>query len=141
LEQTMRAVESPVFIHQEAVSDHAGEATFYLANSCGGSLVSAVASGRTSILVKVIDFVAALSRLNSERLLLKMDIEGEEEQLVPLLLPILPAHCAIFFETHSGDVGWSALFKEMTDCGFRVSLIRDRGKYKDAFAIRTRVLD
>lgn len=130
-------LNSQIRIVPKAVSDHFGRSTFYIANSCGGSLTHSSTNTVGTVEVEVIDFVEVLKNLASERLLLKMDIEGEEERLIPVLLPVLPHECAIFYETHSGDLEWSSLAKEMEKHGFRVWKLRDRGQYKDGLAIRS----
>ena len=50
--------------------------------------------------VQVVDLPAMLSQRRPERLLLKLDVEGEETHIIPALLDVLPREAAVFFETH-----------------------------------------
>lgn len=86
--------------------------------------------------VEVVDLPAFVRRLAPESLVLKMDIEGEEERLIPALLPALPSRCAIFFETHRGRDGWAAVFGALTAGGFAVRLLNARDAFIDGFALR-----
>jgi len=90
--------------------------------------------GRTD--VDVVDLPAFVWRQAPSSLLLKLDIEGEEERLVPALLPALPRGCAIFFETHRGGAGWDAVAAVLAAGGFSVQLLRERDVFRDGFAVR-----
>lgn len=127
--------------HQSAVSTCPGEVDFVAVNSHGGRLqghgTDGVSSDRSSIYkVKVVDFCAELRRMRPASLLLKMDVEGEERNLMPAILPSLPLETAIFFETHSGQLGWRDAEELLMADGFRVEKISDRGMYCDGFACR-----
>lgn len=70
-------------------------------------------------------------------LLLKVDIEGSELDFFPECIGMLPACCAVYLETHDG---WNSLHSikcQFEECGFRFSVLRDRGLYIDSFAIRS----
>lgn len=123
-------------IRPEAVSDREGTATFHTRNSCAGSLGDAAPGVIESFSVNVTDLVKFLARYQVNGLLLKMDIEGEEENLLPKLLGIVPRNCAIFFETHRGDDGWNAVAGPLAQNGFEVKLLRQRDPYRDGFALR-----
>lgn len=123
-------------IRAEAVSDKEGKATFYARTSSGGSLGDATGGVVGSFAVNVIDLVKFLADYETSRLLLKMDIEGEEENLLPKLLGIVPHDCAIFFETHRGEEGWNAVAGPLTMNGFDVKLLRKRDPYRDGFGVR-----
>jgi len=127
--------------HQSAVSTASGELDFVAVNSHGGRLegheTDGVSADRSPIYkVKVIDFCAELARLRPASLLLKMDVEGEERSLLPAILPCLPVQTAIFFETHSGQLGWREAERLLLASGFQVEKINDRGLYCDGFAER-----
>jgi len=119
-----------------AVSTSDGTATFS-GRGCGGRLD---ATARDSVIVKVADLRRVISALHSERLLLKLDIEGEEAALLPALLPVLPRHCAIFFEWHHGADAFQDLAAQLTAQGLTTSVTRtnqiDGTTFIDAFAQR-----
>jgi hypothetical protein len=86
--------------------------------------------------VQAVDFSAALRTMQTDSLLLKMDIEGEERNVLPAIMPILPRRTALFFETHHGAEGWSEIEALLIKNGFAVEQINARGLYCDGFASR-----
>jgi FkbM family methyltransferase len=123
-----------------AVSTWNGRSPFYCAPdwSESGRLAPAddsPGSAGTSE-VDVVDLAAVVPRLAATSLLLKLDIEGEEERLIPAILPVLPRQCAIFFETHRGTEGWDAVAGALTAARFSVRMLRRRDVWHDGFAIR-----
>jgi len=90
----------PIDARQQAVSIHAG-AMMFAGEGYGGHLATTV--DENSVEVQVVDLREIVSNLASRRLLLKLDVEGEEDSILPGLLPILPSTCAIFFEWHHSD--------------------------------------
>ncbi len=123
-----------------AVSTRDGRAAFQFTPdvSDSGRLTepgSPPATGGTTD-VDVVDLPAFLRRQAPASLLLKLDIEGEEERLVPALLPVLPRRCAIFFETHRGGAGWDAVDGLLVAGAFSVRLLRERDVFRDGFAVR-----
>jgi FkbM family methyltransferase len=119
-----------------AVSTTEGEATFS-GSGCGGRLGADASDARS---VQVRDLRQVLSELRAERLLLKLDIEGEEARLLPLLLAGLPRRCAMFFEWHQGAKDYGAMAELLAGHGFKTSLVRERSLdglvFIDAFAQR-----
>jgi FkbM family methyltransferase len=121
----------------EAVSTSDGTATF-TGGGFGGRLGGSPAD---AVVVKVCDLRRLLTELRVDKLLLKLDIEGEEATLLPALMPVLPARCAIFFEWHQGREEYEQAAKLLEGCGFTTSLTRenradDGTVYIDAFAQR-----
>lgn len=86
--------------------------------------------------VSVINLPVWIREKKTSSLLLKIDIEGEEINLIPELLPILPQYCAIYFEWHHGNQARNDLFDSLTSYGFEVKVCREVGKYSDNLAIR-----
>jgi len=86
--------------------------------------------------VRVVDLPAILSQRRPERLLLKLDIEGEETRIIPALFDVLPQEAAVFFETHQGEVGWDWAKQQFTDHGFAVERRRSILDFIDGFALR-----
>ena len=126
-----------VDLRAAAVSTTDGAAPFSGAGF-GGRLGAA---NGDSVLVEVTDLRRVVAALNTERLLLKLDIEGEEATLLPALLPVLPRQCAIFFEWHQGRAEYERAAALLAADGFATSLTRqnrldDGTVYIDAFAQR-----
>lgn len=127
-----------VDLRNEAVSTNDGEAQFSGAG-CGGRLV---ADGDTnSVRVRTCDLRRVLTDLAPERLLLKMDIEGEEQSLLPWLLAVMPRQCALFVEWHHGESGFQDAVRMLEAAGFSVerkrTMVDDAGvAFIDAFAQR-----
>jgi FkbM family methyltransferase len=91
--------------------------------------------------VKVIDLLGFLTHLSPRQLLLKIDIEGEERELLPLLIPQLPEICALFFEWHHEETAFEEIEDIFRQHGFSVRRLRSRPApqgcvFLDAFALR-----
>jgi FkbM family methyltransferase len=137
---------------QAAVSVHEGEALFQDRVSYSGHLVDEATSGvpenkdwksevlgepRDRYAVRVIDLAAMLSQRRPERLLLKLDIEGEEIRVIPTLFDVLPRETAVFFETHHGQAYWDWASQQFREHGFVVERQRALGDYFiNGFALR-----
>lgn len=61
---------------------------------------------------------------HAESLMLKMDVEGAEEAILPDLLPHLPSRCTILLETHSTEERAHALLDTYRAAGFKISMVR-----------------
>jgi FkbM family methyltransferase len=118
-----------------AVSTTDGEAAFEGAG-CGGRLVDSGTARR----VAVEDLRRVIAARAPERLLLKLDVEGEEAHLIPALLPQLPRRCALFFEWHQGADAYARLEADLRAAGFTAGTVREHStdgvRYIDAFAQR-----
>lgn len=124
-------------VRAEAVSTSDGTATFS-GGGCGGRLGGT--EGR-QVTVTVVDLRRVIATLNPQRLLLKLDVEGEELTLLPALLPMLPRCCAMFFEWHHDRGGFDRAIASLCANGFETGVIRDNRadeftSYIDAFAQR-----
>jgi FkbM family methyltransferase len=125
-----------------AISTESAELSFVAVNSHGGRLVSEE-SDRSQMddspvyTVRAVDFTSVLRDIEMDSLLLKMDIEGEERNVLPAIMPLLPRRTALFFETHHGEEGWSEIEGVLTRNGFMVEQINVRGLYCDGFASRS----
>lgn len=130
-----------VRVIEAAVSATAGPRRFF---SSVHSEAGRLADGGTAtpppearvIDVQVVDLVAFVREHASDSLLLKVDIEGEEERLMPALAPVLPRRCAIFFETHRGIDGWRVVERALAAHAFSVRLLHGRDIFCDGFALR-----
>jgi FkbM family methyltransferase len=137
---------------QAAVSVREGEALFQDRVSWGGHLVDEPTSApeydvwksevlgepRGRYAVRLICLAEILSRRRPERLLLKLDVEGEEIRIIPTLFDVLPRETAVFFETHHGQAGWGLISQQFREHGFSVERRRSRYDYFfDGFALRT----
>ncbi len=121
----------------EAVSTSDGTATFS-GGGCGGRLTTADVD---AVVVKVTDLRRVIAELQPQRLLLKLDIEGEEARLLPALLPALPSRCAIFFEWHHGADAYHHAAAVLAAHHFTTTLTRENRVdgdtvFIDAFAQR-----
>jgi FkbM family methyltransferase len=141
---------------EAAVSVREGKATFQDRLSYSGHLVDdatprphehqpwersnlaeqALGAPRGCYTVRVVDLSAMLSRRRPQRLLLKLDVEGEEARIIPELFDVLPLESAVFFETHHGEPEWDWAKKEFTDHGFVVERRQSRNGGIDGFALR-----
>lgn len=62
----------------------------------------------------------------ADSLLLKMDVEGSEEMILPDILPHLPQRCVIWVETHFDEDRARELLAPYGAAGFEISMIRSR---------------
>ena len=79
-----------------------------------------------SITVPVISLAGLLRRLQPERLVLKIDVEGAEMEILPVILPLLPPQTVIFIETHHEDAVCRTYLDPCLAVGFSHELIRNR---------------
>lgn len=126
-----------ITLREEAVSTRDGSAAFS-GGGCGGHLGE---PGPGTTLVTLVDLREVIAELHSDRLLLKVDIEGEEMTLLPAMLPVLPAQCALFFEWHQGHDDYQNVAALFEANGFTTSITRenrtgDGTVFIDAFAQR-----
>jgi FkbM family methyltransferase len=119
-----------------AVATCDGEADLNIVNSHGASISEILGPTAKTVHVRTYGLAAAIQKLAPKRLLLKLDVEGEEKVIWPGLIPCLPATCAIFFETHHGVEGWELAAKHLKSAGFALKNLSARGKYCDGFAER-----
>ena len=117
-------------VHDAAVSIADGHGQFAAGASNAGRLTPDAGTP-----VRVVDLRGQLASLPD--LLLKLDVEGEEVRLVPHVLPVLPARCALFIETHHGLQARQLLSSVLSEAGFAVTQVREREPYADLFALRT----
>lgn len=129
-----------ISIRQQAVSVEKGHRSFQ-EHGCGGQLSLDGAGAR----VEVVNLPFEIAQLNPQRLLLKLDVEGEENVIFPKLLPILPPTCAIFFEWHHGEELFLEAVQMFNDHGFGVKRQRtwfprsDGVAFVDAVATRSQL--
>ena len=86
--------------------------------------------------VRLIDLPALLRQRQPKRLLLKLDVEGEEKHIIPALFDALPRGAAIFFETHHGEAEWDIVKQLFAYNGFAVERRRSVDRFIDGFALR-----
>ena len=141
---------------QAAVSIRDGEATFQDRFSYSGHLVDdgksfareqhvweqsewaeqVRGSPKGRYTVRIVDLPAMLSQRRPERLLLKLDVEGEEARIIPELFDALPRLSAVFFETHHGESGWDRAKQQFVNHGFAVERRQSTRVCIDGFALR-----
>jgi len=125
-----------VEVERAAVGTADRTATFHGASSCGGSLDGDLAPATHTFDVRVVDLRRRLAEWRPASLVLKVDIEGAEESVIPAVVDALPEACAVFFETHRGAAGWARVADALTQVGFGVRELRARDPYRDGFAVR-----
>ena len=135
--QNVRRNGLAVDLRPSAVSSRDGSARF-AGGGCGGHLSD---DAREAVVVPLTNLCRVIGELSSKALLLKLDIEGEESALLPALIDVLPARCAIFFEWHQGQAAYEAIGRLLASHGFTTTTTRenrvdDRTVYIDAFAQR-----
>ncbi len=118
-----------------AISIETKELHFAISNSHHGTLQHDPASPGTCK-VHAIDFIETFQKFKPRSLLLKMDVEGEERLILPMLVPLLPQQTALFFETHAGEAGWREMAALLQAAGFLVEQVNARGQFYDGFAQR-----
>jgi len=128
-----------VNVMDAAVAASDGTARFKANLGCGGALVhdSVMRSASCTVVVRTMRLATFIAELKSERLLLKLDIEGEESKVLPDVLPFLPANCVLFIETHGGDNGWQTAADLMKQHGFAPVITRRRDVFIDGVGTRT----
>ena len=124
-------------VRPSAVSTRDGEASFS-GGGCGGHLAT---DAHNAVTVPMTDLTRVIREMRCERLLLKLDIEGEEASLIPALLPVLPKTCAMFFEWHHGADAFNRIESQLTSKQFTTTVTRqhqldDGITYIDALAQR-----
>lgn len=127
-----------VEVRPVAVSDFNGYASFSAGCSCSGSIGQSSGGGTEPTTTEVVDLCQILEQQKASRLILKMDIEGGEEHLIPKIIPLLPAQTAFYFETHFGEASWSKHAKTLEEAGFKVERTSNRGLYSDGVAVRSK---
>lgn len=133
LRHNLSAFDGPAVLHAAAVSIQDGSSRFAAAESNAGCLAQPDATGVDVSVLNLSPFVRADAEA---ALLLKIDIEGEEQRLVPHVLPVLPRRCAVFLETHHGQEPRQALVEQLVAHGFQVRQLRVREPYADLIALR-----
>ena len=68
--------------------------------------------------VRVVNLPALIKAIPSKATLLKMDIEGEELNLLPCVLPLLPDICAVYVELHGTNQQLHDLLVKINLLGF-----------------------
>ena len=138
LEKQVTTNKLQVDLFHGAVSTRNGEAVFEAGRGCGGTLVAEASATAKAITVKTWDLADYVQKLGCQRLLLKLDVEGAEEHVLPAIIDALPFECVIFLETHGGQESWQRLSTLLKHHSFTVAAIRRRELYTDGLAIRTR---
>ena len=129
-----------VDVVEAAVSTSDGEVLFEAGQGCGSSLSTASLPSANAIRVKAVDLADFLSRTNCRNLLLKLDVEGAEEKLLPKIVNVLPKNVFLFFETHGGKQSWDRLSRILEEHGFVTEITRARGIYTDGIAVRSSLI-
>ncbi len=119
--------------------DSVSRSTYFEEAGFGGKLSSASDKSASQILtVGGPDLLGSIINLS---VLVKMDIEGAEEWILPALLERLPLECSIFLETHQRADRTDELLSPFSERGFNLREIRCRSfdgvDYKEWFLVRS----
>lgn len=126
-----------ITIENAAVSIRDGEGWFKWECSNSGSLQNADRrNSKGNVRVRTVKPHSLIGDSGKNALLLKLDIEGEELNILPELIPVLPTQCAIFFEVHGGEAAWNEFDSRLKNAGFQVRQTRERYPFADGVAIR-----
>lgn len=117
------------------VLDHDGEASFQPGLSYGGKVIDKGQSSDSISQVRCVSLDRILVEAKPKRLLLKMDIEGAEDIVLPYVLKTLLAPCFLFLETHGGEPAFERLSTLCREAGFQVTLTRSHGQMRECFAV------
>jgi FkbM family methyltransferase len=124
-----------VELSESPVSNCVSERYFWWGNTHNGRLLQGDEQ-KFGSRVETVDLPAMIRELKPKKLLLKLDVEGEEEVMWADLISVFPPDCAIYFETHDGQAGFERAEKLLTQNGFAVRQINSRDIYCDGFAMR-----
>ncbi len=128
-----RLAEQPILhtgkttLANAAVSDRAGRVS--LTGAGHGCEVKAESDGSEA--VECIDFGAWWREHSRSYAVLKMDIEGHENTVLPTLRGSWQAPCAVFLETHAPRGADDDLIGQLQADGFRVELLRSHSLPRD----------
>lgn len=131
----LKGVDDCFDLRNQAVSNYQGEACFE-----GSGLGGQLREGDQGLRVPVADLACVLATLSPRRLLLKLDVEGEEHRILPGLMSVLPSTCALFFEWHHSERDLATVQCSLQEAGFEVARRRthsfEEKVFVDAFALR-----
>jgi FkbM family methyltransferase len=126
----------PIHLIPSPVSIEVAERYFWQGESHNSHLLEGENKESVGYRVRTVDLPAMLVELKPDRLLLKLDVEGEEEAILPRIVPIFPRECVVFFETHDGREGWERASRLLSEHGFAVQQTNMRDQYADGIATR-----
>jgi FkbM family methyltransferase len=133
LRRQCERLDDRICIFEAAAGLEDGYASFTAEFSNSGRLVQD--ANEKSILVKTVSLQRLLAEVR-EPLLLKMDVEGAEESLLPCCLPMCKKPTALFLETHHGSGPRIECTELLKKHGFSVDWIRVREPYADCVALK-----
>jgi FkbM family methyltransferase len=136
LKEQVEANKLSVDVVEAAVSTSDGEAVFEAGLGCGSAFGDASSPSSRAISVQTLDLAGYISKIQCRRLLLKLDVEGAEEELLPKIVSVLPRNSFLFFETHGGTKSWARSTRLLQEHGFAVKARRQRQIYTDGIAAR-----
>ncbi|WP_397384154.1 FkbM family methyltransferase [Prosthecobacter sp.] len=118
-----------------AAGDSDGRIFFEPGLSYGGRVVEKEISDRPTLEVANISLRRIILEENPKCLLLKIDIEGAEELVLPTILEVLSPPCFLFLETHGGNDSYQRIANICKAVGFQLTLTRSHGNMRECYAI------
>lgn len=112
-----------------------GRTLFEPGLSYGGRVVERDMANHKALDVQSISLRRIISEEHPKFLLLKIDIEGAEELVLPTILEILSPSCFLFLETHGGNESYVRIAQICKAVGFQLTLTRSHGDMRECYAI------
>lgn len=110
--------------HAAALAEVPGNVRF-TGSGFGGHITSG-GSAASDLEVPALSLSELIQAATPARLLLKLDVEGMEQEILPHLAVVLPAATAIFLETHHPEDECQRYLAPLVSSGFAQCVIRSR---------------
>jgi FkbM family methyltransferase len=141
LRQQLARFNSRITVVEAAVSAKDGHSSFCVFQSNCGRLDDpdrhVPVANEKWFTVRTIDLDAEADRWQAKNLLIKIDIEGAEGEVMPMLVTRLPLSTALFLEIHGEEALRERLRQLLVNAGFEVSITRWSAESSDWFGLRT----
>lgn len=122
LQQRMKKLPGSHECHQAAVGNVSENVGF----KDKGIGTSRAKAEEDSFPARIVPLDAKMKFNRDTKLVLKMDIEGEEKQILPRIVPLLPQKTVILLETHHPLDEVKSYARDSLEAGFQWNLLRYR---------------
>jgi FkbM family methyltransferase len=124
--------------HAAALAGAPGKVMF--TGSGFGGHITSVGSAASGFQVPAVSLNELIQAAAPTRLLLKLDVEGMEQEILPRLAVVLPPTTAILLETHHPEAECQRYMAPLISSGFASCVIRSRPAPTPAMAYVERLL-
>lgn len=114
-------------VHAAALWTRSGPLAFQLAESNAGRIAQPGDSG--TLTLNAVTLPDLLGPRLAELAFLKLDIEGAEREVIPALLPLLPAGCIVFAEVHDTALHAHTVTASIEACGWQRAILSTLGPH------------